>query len=90
MSMYVEQTEIAMVPSCTFFRQGKKGRRAVALAVEVRPVRNIQQSQLALNMMKRPWLTLSWGVKRQCLATTLAVVKDAMKLCPNKSTQYEE
>ena len=68
----------------------KKGRRAVALAVEVRPVRNIQQSQLALNMMKRPWLTLSWAVKRQCLATTLAVVKDAMKLCQNKSTQYEE
>ena len=24
MAMHVEQTEIAMVPSCTFFRQGEK------------------------------------------------------------------
>ena len=32
MSMYVEQTEIAMPPSCTFIRE-RQERRAVAVAV---------------------------------------------------------
>ena len=87
--MYVEQTEIAMAPSCTFIRQRQK-RRAVVVAVEVKPVRNIQPIQLALHIMKRPWLTESLAAKRQCLVTTSAMVKDAMTLCQNKSTQYEK
>ena len=41
MSMYVEQTEIAMPPSCTFIRE-RQERRAVAVAVEVKQVRSIQ------------------------------------------------
>ena len=40
--------------------------------------------------MKRPWLTKSLAAKRQCLDTMLAAVKDAMTLCQNKITQYEE
>ena len=89
MSMYVEQTEIAMPPSCTFIRE-RQERRAVAVAVEVKPVRSIQLIQLALHIMKRPWLTQSLAAKRQCLATTLAAVKDATTLMQIQNLQYEE
>ena len=40
--------------------------------------------------MKRPWLTKSLAAKRQCLDTMLAAVKDAMTLCQNQISQYEE
>ena len=40
--------------------------------------------------MKRTWSTKSLAAKRQCLDTMLAAVKDAMTVCQNKITQYEE
>ena len=40
--------------------------------------------------MKRTWSTKSLAAKRQCLDTMLAAVKDAMTLCQNKISQYEE
>ena len=89
MTMYVEQTNIAMAPSSTFIKQ-RQERKTVAAAVAVKPVRNIQQIHWALHIMKRPWLTESLAAKRQCLDTTLAAVKDAITLCQNKIAQYEE